>query len=210
LKNIFITGCGSGLGKTLLEYSKNYDCKVFAHYKSSQNDFSGDITQKDFLNKLPNILFENDIDVFINNAGIYTNDFLVNTPDEQIENIITTNLTSQILITKRVVKYFKTKKTGLILNVNSLAGKIPSAKESIYCASKSGLYSFSKSLQLELLYDNIHIVDLFPGAMKTKMTEYRNNYESLIETKDISEIIFDIIFKHKNIHVNELVIRRKY
>jgi uncharacterized oxidoreductase len=90
-----------------------------------------------------------------------------------------------------------------------LAGKMPSAKESIYCASKSGLYSFSKSLQLELLDDNIHIVDLFPGAMKTRMTEYRNNYESLMETKDISEIIFDIIFKHKNIHVNELVIRRK-
>lgn len=209
LKNIFITGCGAGLGKTLLETFEENECNVFPHFRESKNYISGDINQKDILEKLPEFLRTNSINVFINNAAVYEKKSLLDTTDQEIENIINTNLISQILITKRVYSFFKERGHGLIINVNSLAGKTPSANESIYCASKSGLYSFSKSLQLESINDNIEIVDLFPGAMKTKMTRGRDNYDTLIDTKDVSKVIFDIIFKYTNLYTNEIVIRRK-
>ncbi len=209
MKNIFITGCGDGLGKTLLETFNQYDCNVFPHYRQLKNDISGDINDRDLLEKLPSFLRTNSIDVFINNAAIYQKNSLVDSTDQEIENIINTNLISQILITKRVYSFFKECGRGLIINVNSLSGKIPSINESIYCASKSGMYSFSKSLQLESINSNIEIVDIFPGAMKTKMAKGRDNYDALIDTKDVSKIVFDIIFKHTNLYTNEIVIRKK-
>jgi short-subunit dehydrogenase len=209
LKNIFITGCGDGLGKTLLETSEECGYNVFPHFRENKNFISGDINKKNILEKLPKFLKMNSIDVFINNAAIYKKKSLVDTTDDEIENIINTNLLSQILITKRVYSFFKERGSGLIININSLSGKISSANESIYCASKSGLYSFSKSLQLESIDSNIEIVDLFPGAMKTKMTRDRTNYNTLIDTKDVSKVVFDIIFKHTNLYMNEIVIRKK-
>lgn len=209
LKNIFITGCGSGLGKSLLETGEKYDCNIFANIRSQSNSISGDINDQRFLDSLPDFLEKNKINVFINNAAIYKKDYFLNISDEEIKNIINTNLISQILIVKRVYNFFKKNQFGIIININSLAGKTPSAKESIYCASKSGLYAFSKALQLESINDNIEIIDVFPGAMKTKMTRYRDNYESFMDTGDVSKVIFDMIFNCENLFVNEIVIRKK-
>lgn len=206
-----ITGCGSGLGSSLVKKSINYPAKIFAHYRSGNipNALIGDITQNEFLNCLPKYLEDNNIDVFINNAAIYTNGTIIDTTDEQITQLIYTNLTSQILILKRVFEFFNKKKSGLIVNINSLAGLYPSPKESVYCASKFGLYGFSKSLQLEAIGGKIEIVDVFPGAMKTKMTYSRSNYEFLMDTCEIAETIYDIVFNDKKHFITEVVIRRK-
>ena len=206
-----ITGCGSGLGNSLVKKSIDYPAKIFPHYRfgNISNAIIGDITQNEFLNNLPKYLEDNAIDVFINNAAIYTDGTIIDTTDEQIIQLIYTNLTSQILILKRVFKFFNKKKSGLIVNINSLAGLYPSPKESVYCASKFGLYGFSKSLQLEAIDAKIEIVDVFPGAMKTKMTTNRSNYEFLMDTCEIAETIYDIVFNDKNHFINEVVIRRK-
>lgn len=211
MKNIFITGCGDGLGKSLIEVGKNFNVNIFPHFKTNnrENEIFGDINEDVFLEKLSPFLEKNDIDVFINNAAIYKNDDLINLDDEDIKMLITTNLTSQILITKRVFKYFKKKNGGLIININSLSGKYPSAKESVYSASKSGLFAFSKSLQLEAIGSNIEIVDIFLGGMKTKMTKNRNNYDSLLDTRDVSRNIYDLILNANGTFINEIVIRKK-
>ena len=41
------------------------------------------------------------------------------------------------------------------------------------------------------------------------MAKGRDNYDALIDTKDVSKIVFDIIFKHTNLYTNEIVIRKK-
>lgn len=208
MKNILITGCGSGLGKSLVKQSIKYSAKVFPHYRVGDNqNLVGDITSTKFLEDLSVYLETNNIDVFINNAAIYSNGNLIDISDEEIVNLIYTNLTSQILILKRVYKFFNQKKSGLIVNINSLAGLYPSPKESIYSASKFGLHGFSKSLQLEGTDNKIEIIDVFPGAMKTKMTSNRLNYDNLMDTDEVAETIYDMIFK--NHIVNEFVIRRK-
>ena len=67
MKNIFITGCGDGLGKTLLETSEECGYNVFPHFRENKNFISGDINKKNILEKLPKFLKMNSIDVFINN-----------------------------------------------------------------------------------------------------------------------------------------------
>lgn len=211
MKNIFITGCGSGLGKSLLEMGKTLEVNVFPHSRNAieQNSIGGDINSDNFLEMLPGFLQENKIDVFINNAAVYKNEEFLLTSDEEIKNVINTNLTSQILITKRVYKHFVNQGYGLIININSLAGKYHSSRETVYCASKSGLQAFSKCLQIECIGSKIEIIDVFLGAMKTKMTANRNNYESFLETEDVSKLIYNLILDHKNVFVNEIVVRKK-
>ena len=64
-------------------------------------------------------------------------------------------------------------------------------------------------MQLEALDDKIEIIDVFLGGMKTKITENRKNYDSLMETEDISELLYELISNDKNIFINEIVVRKK-
>jgi len=210
MKNILITGCSSGLGNSL---SHNKRHNIFTHYRTSDklssNSIIGDLNDINFLNTFDSFIKEKNINVFINNAGVYHSECLTNTSDQTVIDLINTNLISPILLTKRICSYFKERGEGTIININSLAGKNPSSNEAVYCASKFGLSGFSKSLQIELIGSGIEIVDLYPGAMKTRMTKHRPNYENLMDPDHISDLIYDIIENSKTYYLNEIVIRRK-
>jgi short-subunit dehydrogenase len=209
MKNILITGCGSGLGKILCE-NKNHN--IFSHYRSIENlpvnSILGDLRDINVLNSLSQFIVDNDINVFINNVGVYLNGPISEVSDEELIDVINVNLISSMLLFKRVYSYFNKKNEGLIININSLAGKTPAANESVYCASKFGLYGFSKSIQLEAIGTGIKIVDLHPGAIKTRMTKDRKNYDSLIDPNDIATLIYDIIENEKTCYQNEIILRK--
>ena len=216
--NILITGCGSGLGRGFFEMRKDYSHNIFPHFREptsyiplegDNQPLIGDITDPIFYDKLSSFLEDNDINVFVNNAALHKQENLLDTSDEDIIAMVNTNLTSQILILKRVYKFFKEKGDGLIININSVASKYPSPKETIYSATKSGLSAFSKALQLESRGDRIEIVDFFPGAMQTRMTLGRDNYETLMNVKDVAAMIYDVISNDRNISMNEIVIRKR-
>ena len=213
-KNILITGCSSGLGKTFFETREKHNHNVYPHLRKNSNldgiqTLVGDITNSDFLDKFISFLEEKNINVFINNAAVHQKKSILEFSNEEISNIINVNLTQQILLLKESYKFFKKRNEGLIININSIACKYPSANESLYSSTKSGLYAFSKSLQLEALDDKIEIIDVFLGGMKTKITENRKNYDSLMETEDISELLYELISNDKNIFINEIVVRKK-
>lgn len=208
MKRIIITGCGTGLGKCIYETALKTENIVFPHYRQGNTGLIGDITDKNFLDKLSNYLIETNADAFVNSAAIYCGGSIEEIDDNEIEKTITTNLTSQILILKRVYSYFKERGCGIIININSLAGIYPSKNESIYSATKFGLKGFSKSLQLEAIGTGVKIVDLYPGAIKTRMTKDRANYENFIDPQDLSDLILDIIKDNKTFYPNEIVLRK--
>lgn len=207
--NILITGCGSGLGKVI---SDNSNHNIFRHYRTNDNpppnSIVGDITDLNVINSFSQFLIDNDIDVFINNAGKYLKGSIDQVSDNKIVDVIQTNLISPILILKRVYSHFKSKNSGLIININSLAGKNASANESVYCASKFGLDGFSKSIQLQSVETGIKIIDLYPGAIKTRITKDRPNYETFIDPNDIASLIYDIIENKKTYYPNEIILRK--
>jgi len=211
-KNVLVTGCGSGLGESLykLLISKNYN--VVPHFKSKTMNIDkqiiGDINKKETYDVIEKAIIDNDIEILINNAGVYSNNSLLDLSDEEIKNIISTNLISQILITKRFYKYCRDKNRGLIININSLAGQLESKNENIYCASKFGLKGFSKSLQLDTIGTKIRIKDFYIGAMKTPMSIWRKDYESLLNPNEVAKFIFDTFEEYEGLNPNEYTIRR--
>ena len=216
MKNILITGCGSGLGNALLKKGLSFDCNLYPNVRkdpsatwNEDNFLVGDINDPTFRNEFSGFLNRKRIDVFINNAAIYKNGPFIDLDDATIVDVLNTNLVSQILMIKSVYKFFKENGYGLIINVNSLSGLHPSLNETIYCAAKSGLRGFSKCLQLESVNTRIEIIDLFPGAMKTRMTADRKGYEGFINPDDVADMIYNTIFCDKSYYINELVIRKR-
>ena len=198
--NILITGCSSGLGEALFnEVSYQDHLNVFAHYRKMTHDpyaLYGDINDFNFVDKLDEYIRTREIDCFINNAGVYD------------INVLETNLVSQVKMLQVVFDYFKEQKKGRIININSLAGINPTAGESLYCASKFGLKGFSKSLQLEAIGTGVEITDVYMGGVQTRMTESRDNYDSLMRVDDVASQIIDLV-NTKSYYVNEITLRKR-
>ena len=220
MKNILITGCSRGLGaviaKQLLKQKQKGNViphfrKIgsYIDYGETPNAILGDLNEKTTREQITECLQEHDINVFINNASVHKQDLLTDHSEEDIIKIINTNLTSQILIIRRVYDWFKKRGSGLVINVNSIAGLQPAPKETIYSATKHGLKGFSQSLQVESMNSDIKIVDIYPGAMMTDMTLSRKDYNQLIKPEEVSNIICDVVMnKNTTSLTTEIVIRK--
>jgi 3-oxoacyl-[acyl-carrier protein] reductase len=89
--------------------------------------------------------------ILVNNAGIVFNKKLIDTSEYEWDQTINTNLKGAFLFTKAVLPYMIERNSGVIINVNSGAGKVGFSNLSSYCASKFGLAGFAESLALALV-----------------------------------------------------------
>ena len=149
------------------------------------------------------------INVLINNVGIYKKEPLLDTTREDIELTFKTNLLAPIFLTQLAVSHFKELGGGLVVNINSLAGKSGSPGESIYSASKFGLRGFSNAIRYEVRDFGVYILDVYLGGMKTRMTEDRSDYDTLIDSKEASQTILKLIDEYRSLNITELEIRKK-
>jgi short-subunit dehydrogenase len=90
------------------------------------------------------------IDILVNNAGIELVSAFNALTIEQIDDVIRTNLSAPIWLTKLVLPSMLSRGSGAIVQVASLAGKAPVPYDSIYATTKAGLINFAESVQGEL------------------------------------------------------------
>jgi 3-oxoacyl-[acyl-carrier protein] reductase len=146
----------------------------------------------------------NSIDILVNNAGVAFNTKLIDTSEEEWDQTINSNLKGAFLFTKAVLPYMISNGSGVILNVNSGAGKAGFSNLSAYCASKFGLVGLAESLVLEVSeYQNIRVLTIFLGEVATKMWEeydfryYQKNKNKMLQPKDVAVKIAEMIFDAK-------------
>jgi len=109
-------------------------------------------------------------DVFVSNAGIYPQKALMDMSLAQWDSVMNINLKSVFLCAKEAFKYMK-EKGGVIINAASYAALIGSAGSGAYAASKSAVYSLTKTLAAELAPYDIRVNGFIPGVIATGMTE---------------------------------------
>ena len=141
------------------------------------------------------------IDILVNNAGVAFNRKLVDTSDEEWDQTINSNLKGAFLFAKAVLPYMISSRSGVILNVNSGAGKVGFNNLSAYCASKFGLVGLAESLALEVSeYRNIRVFTIFLGEVATRMWQeydfsyYQRNKTKMLQPKDVAVKIAEMIF----------------
>jgi len=215
-KKVLITGCSRGLGKSLLEEFSLKGYKVFPHFRNQckikyANKIIGNINEIKTINLIERKIKENDVDIFINNAGVFSNKDFFKMTDQEIQDLISTNLLAPILLTKRILEIFLNRKRGIIINIDSLAFQNPSDKEIVYTASKFGLTGFSKALQIKLVNSGVQIKDFFIGKIQSDKFKNLDNFQSLLQPKEVSNFIIESLENSYNsFNCNEYFIRRKY
>jgi 3-oxoacyl-[acyl-carrier protein] reductase len=133
------------------------------------------------------------IDILVNNAGVAFNRKLIDTSEEEWDQTINSNLNGAFLFTKAVLPYMVSNRSGVVLNVNSGAGKAGFSNLSAYCASKFGLVGLAESLALEVSeYENIRVLTIFLGEVATKMWQeydvsyYQKNKNRMLQPQDVA------------------------
>jgi len=97
-------------------------------------------------------------------------DPLVDMPIERIKHIFDTNTFAPIRIAKAVVPFMAKQRSGLIINVGSVVGDIPTPWNGTYCASKAALHSLTEVLEMECRPFNIKVMLLTPGSVKSNIS----------------------------------------
>ena len=101
------------------------------------------------------------------NAGIGAYGMLIDHSDENITNVINTNLIGCITLCREASKVMLTQKSGNIVTVSSMWGQVGGSCESVYSATKGGVIAFSKALAKELALNGIRVNCVAPGFIDT-------------------------------------------
>lgn len=110
------------------------------------------------------------IDVFISNAGIYPQCALMDMTAAQWDTVMGVNLRSVFLCAQNAYRCMK-ERGGVLINAASYAAVLASAGSGAYAASKSAVYSLTKTLAAELAPYNIRVNGFIPGVIATGMTQ---------------------------------------
>jgi uncharacterized oxidoreductase len=112
------------------------------------------------------------LNMLVNNAGIQR-EFLMddkNVADKfATENEIEINLTAPIHLTMLLLPHLKSQQNSAIVNISSGLAYVPISIMPVYCATKSALQSFSKSLRYQLRNDNIKVFEVSPPVVDTDL-----------------------------------------
>jgi short-subunit dehydrogenase len=110
------------------------------------------------------------IDMLINNGGISQRAYAVDATMETIRHIMEVNFFGTIALTKAVLPEFIEKKSGHIVVISSVMGKIGTKYRSTYAASKHALHGWFDCLRQELYEHQIDVTLVCPGFVKTDVT----------------------------------------
>jgi len=123
------------------------------------------------------------IDVLVNNAGQGVYGKFADTDLNKELDIIQLNIASLVTLTKLYVREMVARGSGRILNVASIAGKIPGPYQAVYHGTKAFVHSFSEAVRAEIKDTPVTITSLLPGPTDTDFF----NKADMLDSKAVQE-----------------------
>ena len=148
------------------------------------------------------------LDVLVNSAGVG-----VGGPTEQMSTKkwdlqLDVNLRGAFVVTRAAVPHLRESR-GLVVNIASIAGTIPTPGLAAYGASKAGLISLTKSLNRELEPDGIRLCAICPGFVDTPMASWTGmSSEQMIQPEDCAEVVRLLLRLSPAARIPQVVIER--
>jgi short-subunit dehydrogenase len=223
-----ITGATKGIGKAIAEklLQQGFDVAVCARSTNQLRDLHDqwerdypackvfmqnvDVKDKAQVKDFAKNILENfkKVDILVNNAGIYFPGNLATEPDEQLENLMATNLYSAYHLTRCLLPLMKQHQSGHIFNMCSVAALQAYPNGGAYSITKYALLGFSENLRYELRNDGIKVTAISPGAT------WSNSWsgsgvapERIMKATDIADILWSTYSLSKQAVVEHIVLR---
>jgi NAD(P)-dependent dehydrogenase (short-subunit alcohol dehydrogenase family) len=179
---LLITGSSSGIGKMTALHFARQGWNVAATMRDpskSVGDFAEfpnvrlyalDVTDNQSIQQAIAAAIQDfgQIDVLVNNAGFGTDGVFEAMDDEVIARQFDTNVFGLMRVTRAIIPHFRSQKSGIIIQIASMGGRLAFPLFSIYHSSKWAVEGFSESLQYELAPFGIQVKIVEPGAIKTE------------------------------------------
>ncbi|WP_343618625.1 SDR family oxidoreductase [Flavobacterium sp.] len=208
-KVVLITGGSSGIGKSIGEFLHK---KGFVVYGTSRNpekiqnsvfpllalDVRNSETIKSAVAEV--ITLSGRLDIVINNAGVGITGPLEEIPMEEIKNNFETNFFGPIEVMKSVLPQMREQKSGLIINITSIAAYMGLPYRSVYSASKGALELITEALRMEVKQFGIEITNVAPGDFATNIAAGR--YHAPVVKDSAYEKVYGDVLATMNEHVD--------
>ncbi|AIF82512.1 short-chain alcohol dehydrogenase [Candidatus Nitrososphaera evergladensis SR1] len=159
------------------------------------------------------------VDILVNNAGLMPLSFFKNMKVDEWDRMIDVNLKGVIYCTAAAIPHMMAKKSGHIVNLSSIAGRVVFPAGSVYCATKHAVTAFSEGLRQEFSQrSGIRVTCIEPGVVDTelnnsitdaslaKFVESTKQMESL-KAQDIANAILFAVDSPHYVNVNEIMLR---
>ena len=212
MKYALVTGAASDIGKSISFFlaKNNYNLILLYHnkeldyveelkgYNIDIRTYKCDLKDEENIKNIINSLER--IDVLINCAATYRDNYIKDKTKEEFMNVLEVNLVGTFLITKYAVNKMN---NGIVINISSLdSTKTFNSLSVDYIASKAGINTLTKTFALE--YKDVKFITLLlpwvktssvlemnPEYLNEEMTKYKQN--RLMEVDEVSKVIIDTI-----------------
>jgi len=180
-----------------------------------------DVTKKSDCDSFVNSVIEKwgGVDILVNNAGLMPLSFVKNLKVDEWDQMIDVNIKGVLYCVAAVIPHMLEKKSGHIVNISSVAGRIIFPSGSVYCATKHAVTALSEGLRQEFsTRKNIRVTCIEPGVVSTELTNTitDESLKDFIETakkmqslsaQDIANAIIYAVEAPSHVNVNEVLIR---
>ncbi|MCG3258513.1 MAG: SDR family NAD(P)-dependent oxidoreductase [Candidatus Heimdallarchaeota archaeon] len=210
-KVVVITGASSGIGKAvslaLAEHKPKLVIVARRKKKLMQTakglrrlglkvlPITADVRNSDDRNRIIDfsITAFGSIDVFINNAGLGKVNLFLEQPEEEINELIDTNIVSLIKLTQKAAKVMKEQGHGHIINLSSTLAMLPTYPFAVYSATKSAVKIFDDCIREEMLGHGILVSTVLPGPYNTEFNQVANIGKASFKGYKVAKLAQEIV-----------------
>lgn len=181
-----VTGAGSGIGRAIAHRFAEVGATVIAadldpqaaeatallapdHIVPHQVDVRDETSVRALMDSV--LARFGRIDILVNNAGIGTTKDVVETELEEWEQVFAVNVRGVFLCCKYALPSMMARRSGVIINIGSVAGLIGIPKRAAYCASKGAVVTLTKQIAIAYVKDGIRCNCICPGTVDTPWVE---------------------------------------
>lgn len=203
-KNVLITGASRGIGKACASMLGCKGLRLFLNCNTSVAELDqtikelrsrgitctpliGDIGNPDSVRSMFRQIHQEckGIDILINNAGVCHMGLLSDMTDDEWSKVMQTNLSSVFYCCRESIPHMVQQKSGKIINISSMWGRVGASCEAAYSASKAGVNGLTQALAKELAPSNIQVNAIACGVIDTAMNQWLSEEESKALAEDI-------------------------
>jgi 3-oxoacyl-[acyl-carrier protein] reductase len=185
-----VTGGGRGLGRAIALALARQGADVGVNYRSNADSAAEVVTQIRAMGRAA-ITIQGDtsagreaceaivkaaidefgkVDILVNNAGITRDNLMMRMDEEEWESVIDTNLSGPFWMTRAIARPMLKARSGRIINMSSVAGRMGNVGQANYASAKAGLIGLTKSVARELASRGITCNAIAPGLIETELT----------------------------------------
>lgn len=220
-----VTGAGRGIGRAIaVELARNgarvvvaarsvAELEETARMAGSASVMPTDVRKKDEIRRLLEHAETQfgPVDILVNAAGIGVAGPVMEFSDSNYDDILDTNLKAIFFASRFVLPSMIERRTGHIINIASIAGKVGSANIAVYCASKFGVVGFTQALAEEVRQHGVRVSLICPGSTDTSFlgssSKSSKSRDKMLSPSDVAHAVMTIVTQEANSFISEVVIR---